>query len=94
MQAIAEELDCSRITIQEWMKELDTETRSVIESPPEEWMNGAEHRNEYGYSPHVRHPESIRELDDPDEANTMDDLITPCHARHVSTEAGTEEVGR
>lgn len=24
----------------------------------------------------------------------MDDLITPCHARHVSTEAGTEEVGR
>lgn len=174
MQEIAEELGCSRITVQEWMDKLDIETRSVIEDPPDEltqegWLRGAyveqgrstydiaeelncapsavfnwlnthgietrsvgsqpgelhhrwkggfepyygpdwndirdsvlrrdghqctecgmdetEHRDRYGYDLHIHHITPIREFCDSDEANTMDNLTTLCHACHMSVES-------
>ena len=177
MQEIADELECSRVTVREWMAKLGIETRSVIESPPEEltqkrwlesayaedgrstydiaeqldcapstvfdWLNrhgiktrsvgsqpgelhhrwegglepyyGADwsdvrdsvlqrdghrcakcgmsetvHQDEYGYSPHVHHLEPIREFDNPDEANSLDNLTTLCHACHMLVESENE----
>lgn len=53
-------------------------------------MSETVHQGEYGYSLHVHHIEPIREFDHPEDANTMDNLITLCHACHMAAESGSE----
>lgn len=68
--------------------------RSVLERDGKQCtecgMTEEEHLAEYGRPLHVHHLQPIREFDNPETANTMDDLTTLCHGCHMAIETRNE----